>query len=116
MKKIMTFGEIMLRLVPPSFLRIAQARSFDAIYAGAEANVAITLRISIFSRFFTRLPQNDLGVLRLHPVSVNVTKSAKLFEALCLCNKSALLSKHRLVTSYVVFVSYINKFRFRFFA
>jgi 2-dehydro-3-deoxygluconokinase len=43
MKKVVTFGEIMLRLVPPGFLRIAQARSFDALYAGAEANVAMTL-------------------------------------------------------------------------
>ncbi|MEM2105255.1 MAG: sugar kinase [Candidatus Bathyarchaeia archaeon] len=62
MKKVVTFGEIMLRLAPPGFLRIAQARSFDAIYAGAEANVAITLaNLGFPADFVTRLPPNDLG-------------------------------------------------------
>jgi 2-dehydro-3-deoxygluconokinase len=62
MKKIVTFGEIMLRLAPPGFLRIAQARSFDAIYAGAEANVAITLaNLGFPADFVTRFPPNDLG-------------------------------------------------------
>lgn len=62
MEEVVTFGEIMLRLGPPDFLRIAQARSFDAIYAGAEANVAITLaNLGIPADFITRLPQNDLG-------------------------------------------------------
>jgi len=62
MKKVVTFGEIMLRLAPPGFLRITQARSFDAIYAGAEANVAITLaNLGQPADFVTRLPPNDLG-------------------------------------------------------
>lgn len=62
MEKIATFGEIMLRLAPPGFLRFVQARSFYAIYAGAEANVAITLaNLSIPADFITRLPSNDLG-------------------------------------------------------
>jgi len=62
MKKVVTFGEIMLRLAPLGFLRIVQARSFDAIYAGAEANVAITLaNLGQPADFVTRLPPNDLG-------------------------------------------------------
>lgn len=62
MKKVVAFGEIMLRLVPPSFNRIVQARSFDAIYAGAEANVAITLaNLGFPADFVTRLPLNELG-------------------------------------------------------
>ncbi|MEM3464647.1 MAG: sugar kinase [Candidatus Bathyarchaeia archaeon] len=62
MRKVVTFGEIMLRLAPPGFLRIAQTRSFDAIYAGAEANVAITLaNLGQPADFVTRLPPNDLG-------------------------------------------------------
>jgi len=62
MKKVVTFGEIMLRLAPPGFQRIVQARSFDAIYAGAEANVAITLaNLGQPVDFVTRLPPNDLG-------------------------------------------------------
>ena len=40
MKKVVTFGEIMMRLSPPPYLRINQTKSFDAIYAGGEANVA----------------------------------------------------------------------------
>ena len=42
-KKVVMFGEIMLRLTPPNFLRFVQARSFDAIYGGGEANVAMAL-------------------------------------------------------------------------
>ena len=62
MRKVVTFGEIMLRLAPPGFLRITQTRSFDAIYAGAEANVAITLaNLGQPADFVTRLPPNDLG-------------------------------------------------------
>jgi 2-dehydro-3-deoxygluconokinase len=62
MEKVVTFGEIMLRLMPPDQLRIVQTRSFDVIYAGAEANVAITLaNLDIPTDFVTRLPRNDLG-------------------------------------------------------
>jgi 2-dehydro-3-deoxygluconokinase len=41
--KIVTFGEIMLRLAPPGFQRFTQARSFEAVYGGGEANVAVSL-------------------------------------------------------------------------
>ena len=62
MKRVVTFGEIMLRLTTPDHLRIVQTSSFDAIYAGAEANVAIALaNLGIPVDFVTRLPKNDLG-------------------------------------------------------
>ena len=62
MKKIVTFGEIMLRLAPPGFQRFTQARSFDAIYGGGEANVAVSLaNYGEEVEYVTRLPQNDLG-------------------------------------------------------
>lgn len=62
MKKIVTFGEIMLRLAPPGFERFTQARSFDAIYGGGEANVAVSLaNFGEEVEFVTRLPKNDLG-------------------------------------------------------
>ena len=62
MKRVVTFGEIMLRLTTPDHLRIVQTSSFDAIYAGAEANVAIALaNLGIPVDFVTRLPRNDLG-------------------------------------------------------
>jgi 2-dehydro-3-deoxygluconokinase len=61
-EKVVTFGEIMLRLAPPGFLKIVQARSFDAIYAGAEANVAIALSsLGVATEFVTSLPSNELG-------------------------------------------------------
>jgi len=62
MKKVVTFGEIMLRLSPPGFLRFTQARSFDVIYGGGEANVAASLaQFSMPVDYVTRLPKNDIG-------------------------------------------------------
>src|SRR5512143_603566 len=75
MKKIITFGEIMLRLAPPGFQRFAQARVFEATYGGGEANVAVSLaNFGETVEFVTRLPQNDLadaclGALRGHGVA-----------------------------------------------
>jgi 2-dehydro-3-deoxygluconokinase len=43
MPKVITFGEIMLRLAPEGFLRFVQADKFGASYSGAEANVAVSL-------------------------------------------------------------------------
>lgn len=61
-KKVVTFGEVMMRLSPPGFLRFEQARSFDVIYGGGEANVAASLAaFGVPVDFVTRLPQNDLG-------------------------------------------------------
>ncbi len=62
MKKIVTFGEIMLRLSPPGFQRFTQARSFDVVYGGGEANVAVSLAGFGFpTEYITRLPANDIG-------------------------------------------------------
>jgi len=62
MKKIITFGEIMLRLTPPGWKRFSQASSFDVVYGGGESNVAVSLaNYGLPSEFITRLPQNDLG-------------------------------------------------------
>ena len=61
-KKVVTFGEIMMRLCPPGFQRFVQARSFDVTYAGGEANVAVSLaNYGIPVDFVTRLPKNDVG-------------------------------------------------------
>jgi 2-dehydro-3-deoxygluconokinase len=62
MKKIVTFGEIMLRLAPPGFQRFTQARSFEVIYGGGEANVAVSLaNFGEDVEYVTRLPKNELG-------------------------------------------------------
>jgi len=61
-KRVVTFGEIMLRLSTPGFLRFSQATSYDANFGGGEANVAVSLaNYGIASCFVTRLPDNDLG-------------------------------------------------------
>jgi 2-dehydro-3-deoxygluconokinase len=62
MNKVVTFGEIMLRLSPPGFLRFSQTNSFDVVYGGGESNVAVSLaNFGIDVDFVSRLPQNDLG-------------------------------------------------------
>ncbi len=62
MKKIVTFGEIMLRLTPPGKLRFSQAASFDVVYGGGESNVAVSLaNYGLPVEFVTRLPKNDIG-------------------------------------------------------
>lgn len=59
---VITFGEIMLRLATPDYLRINQASSYEATFGGGEANVAVSLaNYGIQSQFVTRLPDNDLG-------------------------------------------------------
>jgi 2-dehydro-3-deoxygluconokinase len=75
-KKIVTFGETMLRLSPPGYQRFSQARSFDVIYGGGEANVAASLaNYGLQVDFVTRIPNNDIGdscinYLRQHGVGV----------------------------------------------
>jgi 2-dehydro-3-deoxygluconokinase len=62
MKKVVTFGEIMLRLSPPGWNRFSQTSSFDVIYGGGESNVAVSLaNYGIPCDFVTRLPDNDIG-------------------------------------------------------
>ncbi len=62
MKKIVTFGEIMLRLSPPGSLRLVQARAFDAVYGGGESNVAVSLaNFGLPVEFVTRLPAQEIG-------------------------------------------------------
>lgn len=62
MQKVVTFGEIMLRLSPPGFLRLSQTNQFDVIYGGGESNISVSLcNFGIPSEFVTRLPKNDIG-------------------------------------------------------
>jgi 2-dehydro-3-deoxygluconokinase len=62
MKKIVTFGEIMMRLNPEGFLRFKQANKFEVSYAGGEANVAVSLaNYGVDTKFVTKLPDNDIG-------------------------------------------------------
>jgi len=62
MSKVVTFGEIMMRLSTPGFLRFSQSNSFDVNYGGGESNVAVSLaNYGIPVEFVTRLPNSDIG-------------------------------------------------------
>lgn len=62
MSKIITFGEIMLRLATPEYLRFSQSTSFEATFGGGEANVAVSLaNFGLDAEFVTRLPENDIA-------------------------------------------------------
>ena len=78
MKKVITFGEIMLRLAPPGFLRFSQTTQFEAIYGGGESNVAVSLaNYGVPVDFITRLPDNDIGacaMMELRKRGVGVDK------------------------------------------
>lgn len=60
--KVVTFGEIMLRLSTPGYERFVQSTSFDINFGGGEANVAVSLaNYGIPVDFVSRLPKNDIG-------------------------------------------------------
>jgi len=62
MQKVVTFGEIMLRLATPGYQRFIQSNSLGATFGGGEANVAVSLaNYGVPVEFVTRLPENDIA-------------------------------------------------------
>ncbi|MEG0014641.1 MAG: sugar kinase [Cellulosilyticaceae bacterium] len=62
MNKVVTFGEIMLRLAPEGYLRFSQADKFQSTYGGGEANVAVSLaNYGLDAKFVTKLPKHEIG-------------------------------------------------------
>lgn len=62
MKRVITFGEIMLRLAPEGYYRFVQTENYGATYGGGEANVAVSLANYGFdAAFVTKLPAHDIG-------------------------------------------------------
>ena len=62
MARVITFGEIMLRLNPESYLRFVQSPKFEATYAGGEANVAVSLaNYGMDAAFVTKVPAHEIG-------------------------------------------------------
>lgn len=62
LKKVVTFGEIMLRLTPPDLKRFIQTDSFNVIYGGGEANVSVSLaNYGLETYYVTKLPDNPIG-------------------------------------------------------
>ena len=61
-KKVVTFGELMLRLAPEGYYRFVQAEKFGATYGGGEANVAVSLaNYGYDAKFVTKLPKHEIG-------------------------------------------------------
>ncbi len=62
MKKIVSFGELLLRLASPGYTKLFQKDSLDVTFCGGEANVAVSLaNYGMNSVFITKLPNNDIG-------------------------------------------------------
>ncbi|WP_448523249.1 PfkB family carbohydrate kinase [Pseudothermotoga sp.] len=81
MARVVSFGEIMMRLATPNFLRFVQTKSFDVTYAGAEANVAVSLaNFGLEASFVTKLPKNEFGIAVLRYLrQYNVDTSHTIF-------------------------------------
>jgi 2-dehydro-3-deoxygluconokinase len=62
MKRIITFGEIMMRLCPEGYLRFIQSDAWDVSYAGGEANVAVSLaQFGMDAAFVSKVPSHEIG-------------------------------------------------------
>jgi 2-dehydro-3-deoxygluconokinase len=68
-KKVVTFGEIMLRLATSNHQRFVQASHFEATYGGGEANVAVALSgYGLESTFVSRVPSHEIGEAAIQAV------------------------------------------------
>ena len=62
MSKVITFGELMLRLAPENYLRFVQSEKYEATFGGAEANVAVSLaNYGMEVAFVSKLPTHEIG-------------------------------------------------------
>lgn len=67
MAKVVTFGEVMLRLAPEGYYRFVQAETMGATYGGGEANVAVSLaNFGFDAAFVTKLPKHEIGQAALN--------------------------------------------------
>lgn len=61
-RRVLTFGEVMLRLSSPGYTKLFQSEKFDLCFGGSEANVAVSLaEFGVDTQFLTVLPKNDIG-------------------------------------------------------
>jgi 2-dehydro-3-deoxygluconokinase len=93
--RIVTFGEVMLRLQPAGYGRFLQATSFDASFGGAEANVAVSLSaFGADAAFLTALPANPIGescvrALKAHGVDTSLIVRSGSRVGIYYCEKGA---------------------------
>lgn len=80
--KVLTFGEIMMRLSPPNNLRLEQASSFDVHYGGAEANVALSLAYQgDGAAYVSVVPQNRIGDCALRSLDAYGVDTSRVVRA-----------------------------------
>lgn len=93
--KVVCFGEIMGRLSPVGYKRFVQADSFEIVYGGGEANVAVSLaNFGMDSSYVTKLPDNDIAkaalrTLMAHGVDVSHVARGGERVGLYYCEKGA---------------------------
>ena len=84
MGKVVTFGELMLRLAPEGYYRFAQVDKFGATFGGGEANVAVSLANYGFdAAFVSKLPKHEIGqaaINSLRKYGVDVSGVARVFQ------------------------------------
>ena len=74
-KRIITFGEIMMRLNPEGYLRYVQADKFEASYAGGECNVAVSLaNYGMDAAFVTKVPAHEIGQCAVNALRQRASK------------------------------------------
>ena len=79
--KVVTFGEIMLRLSPPGFERLMQSPTLSATFGGAEANVAVSLaHWGLDSVFVTRVPPHALGDAAIRALRAEGVRTDAIFR------------------------------------
>ena len=94
-KKVVTFGEIMMRLNPVGYLRFVQSERFEATYAGGEANVAVSLaNYGMDAAFVSKVPAHEIGqcaVNELRRYGVDTSKMVRGGDRLGIyfCEKGA---------------------------
>lgn len=67
MNKVVTFGELMLRLEPENYLRLVQSEKFESTFGGAEANVAVSLaNYGVDVAFVSKLPEHEIGQMAIN--------------------------------------------------
>ncbi len=95
MNKVITFGELMLRLAPDNYLRFLQSEKYQASFGGAEANVAVSLaNYGVDVAFVSKIPEHEIGqsaVNSLRKFGVDTSKIVRGGERLGIyyCEKGA---------------------------
>ena len=78
--KVLSFGEILLRLASPGYTKLFQKDSLDATFCGGEANVAVSLaNFGVQSEFLTVVPDNDVGRASLNALKYFGVDTSKTF-------------------------------------